>query len=171
MYLSDETYIPILQIVCSLNHNGNIGYFCSPKPKATPWSVSEVNTFWPSDAIWRHRSGWTLAELMLIIWWHRAISWTNIDSSSMDSVACNWKQLYMKCTRIQYVTWIRKLPFWNYSFLPGTNRLISRFLRYTIGCKKENVKVISPQNFVHVYTYNKPRAQRFDVNVFRSLWL
>ena len=46
---------------------------------ATVTTVYWVNSLWPSDAIWRHRSGSTLA------WRHQAITWTNVGLSSVRS--------------------------------------------------------------------------------------
>ena len=39
--------------------------------------ISKVNCLWSSDAIWRHRLGSTLAQVMA--YWHQAITWTNVD--------------------------------------------------------------------------------------------
>ena len=39
----------------------------------------------PSDATWRHRTGATLGQVMLVAWRHQAITWTNVDWSSMRS--------------------------------------------------------------------------------------
>ena len=39
-----------------------------------------VNSLWPSDVIWQHRSGSTLAQIMA---WCQAITWTNVDLSSI----------------------------------------------------------------------------------------
>ena len=46
----------------------------------------------PSDAIWRHRSGSTLT------WWHQAITWTNVDLSSVrpSDILFRW-QLQNRC--------------------------------------------------------------------------
>ena len=46
----------------------------------------QLNSLGPSDAIWRQRSGSTLAEAMLLVAWrHQAITWTNGDLSSVSS--------------------------------------------------------------------------------------
>ena len=41
----------------------------------------DFNLLWPSDTIWRHGSGSTLAQLMACCWWHQAITWTHVDLS------------------------------------------------------------------------------------------
>ena len=40
-----------------------------------------VNSFWRSDAIWGHRSGSILAQVMAFAWWHQAIIWTSVGFS------------------------------------------------------------------------------------------
>ena len=44
-----------------------------------------INSLWPRDAIWRHRSVLTLAQVWLVAWRHQAITWTNVDLSSIRS--------------------------------------------------------------------------------------
>ena len=41
-----------------------------------------INSLWPSDTIWRQRSGSTLTQVMA---WCQAITWTNVDWSSAKS--------------------------------------------------------------------------------------
>ena len=43
------------------------------------------NSLWPSDTLWRQRSGSTLAQVMVVAWRHQAITWTNVDWSSVKS--------------------------------------------------------------------------------------
>ena len=43
------------------------------------------NSLWLSDAIWRQRSGSTLAQIMACCLLHQAITWTNVDWSSVKS--------------------------------------------------------------------------------------
>ena len=47
--------------------------------------IVSVISLRPSDAIWRHRSGSTLAKVKLVAWWHQANTWTNVDWSSVKS--------------------------------------------------------------------------------------
>ena len=42
-----------------------------------------INSLWPSDTIWRQISGSTLAQVMGCCWRHPAITWTNVDLSSV----------------------------------------------------------------------------------------
>ena len=46
-----------------------------------------LNSFslWPSDTIWRQKSGSTLAQVMACAWGHQAITRTNVDWSSVKS--------------------------------------------------------------------------------------
>ena len=48
------------------------------------WELGTLS-FWSSDTIWWQRSGSTLAQVMLVAWWHQAITWTNVDWSSVKS--------------------------------------------------------------------------------------
>ena len=43
------------------------------------------NSLGPGDAIWQQRSGSKLVQVMACCWRHQAITWTNIDWSSMKS--------------------------------------------------------------------------------------
>ena len=45
-----------------------------------------INSLGPSDAIWRCRSGSTLAQVMACCLWHQAITWTNVVLSSVRSI-------------------------------------------------------------------------------------
>ena len=44
-----------------------------------------INSLGPSDAIWRQGSGSTLAQVMAYAWRHHAITWNNVDLSSVKS--------------------------------------------------------------------------------------
>ena len=44
-----------------------------------------INSLWPSDAIWRQRSGSRLAQVMACCLTPHAITWTNVDRSSVKS--------------------------------------------------------------------------------------
>ena len=39
------------------------------------------NSLWPSDTIWRQRSGQHWLRKLLVDWRHQAITWTNVDLS------------------------------------------------------------------------------------------
>ena len=43
------------------------------------WSVFVIQLMWPSDSIWQHISGSTLAQVKLVALRHQAIIWTNVD--------------------------------------------------------------------------------------------
>ena len=47
--------------------------------------VSQLNSLWPSDAIWQHKTGSTLAQVMACCLMAPAITWTIIDLSSVRS--------------------------------------------------------------------------------------
>ena len=44
-----------------------------------------INSLWPSDVIWRQRSRSILVQVMAFAWRHQAITWTNVDLSSVRS--------------------------------------------------------------------------------------
>ena len=50
------------------------------------WVYMPVDSLLPSDAIWRQRSWSTLAQIMSVAWQHQAITWTNVDLSSVRSI-------------------------------------------------------------------------------------
>ena len=84
-----------------------------------------VNSLWPSDAIWRHSSGSTLA------WhgttWHQAISWTNVDSSSVKSCGINLRAVLSEKSRYES----KLLPH-----LPWTNELTCPSICFMIHCRQ-----------------------------------
>ena len=65
-----------------------------------------------SDAIWRHRSGSTLAQ-WLVAWRHQAITWTNVDLSSVRSCS-----IHLRAIIKHNVFVILSHTIW-YFFMPG----------------------------------------------------
>ena len=65
-----------------------------------------VNTLWPSDAICQHRSG-----SRSVVWWHQAITRTNVDYHLSCPVAFTWEHFHKKCSWTQSVICVYKLPF------------------------------------------------------------
>ena len=55
--------------------------------------INGFNSLWPSDTMWWHTSGSTLA------WWHQAITWTKVDFSSVgvqwQLPEVNWFHKYL----------------------------------------------------------------------------
>ena len=78
----------IISTVKSININAEV-HPMSINQSICTWSLNfcwfGMLTFWPSDAIWRQRSGSTLAQVMAYFWRHQAITWTNADWSSVKS--------------------------------------------------------------------------------------
>ena len=68
-----------------------------------------VNSLWPSDAIWRQRSGSTLAQVMVAAWQHQAITWTNFDLSSVESSAFHVRAISLEIPQL----WITKISLKN----------------------------------------------------------
>ena len=61
------------------HHTGRVVLWCIHDTRS-----KRVNSLWPSDAIWRHRSGSTLARVNACdAWQHQVITKTNVDFSSV----------------------------------------------------------------------------------------
>ena len=56
------------------------------------WLKKIANSLWHCDAIWWHRSGSTLTQIMACCLTHQAITWTNVDFSSVKQVSIPWGQ-------------------------------------------------------------------------------
>ena len=67
------------------------------------WSccTGTFNSLWPSDAIWRCRSGSTLAQVMACCLTTPAISWINVDLSSVRS-----NDIHLRARYLSYLTLI-----------------------------------------------------------------
>ena len=83
-----------------------------------------VNSKWPIDAIWQHRSGSTLSQVMAVAWRHQAITWTNADLISVRSSDIHLRPISQRIplpsvTKISSI--IIYLKF--HSNLPGANLL------------------------------------------------
>ena len=52
-----------------------------------------INSLWPSDAIWWHRSGSTLVQVMAWCRTAQAITWTNVDLSSVRSICIHLRAI------------------------------------------------------------------------------
>ena len=37
-----------------------------------------LHSLWPNDAIWGHRTGSALAQVLACAWWHKAITWASV---------------------------------------------------------------------------------------------
>ena len=65
--------------------------------------MSNVNSMWPSDFIWWHRSASTFSKAMVLAWRLGAITWTNVDISWMDSVTYTWEKIPRKNACVAYL--------------------------------------------------------------------
>ena len=91
---------------------------------------SHVNSLWPGDTIWRHRSGSTLAQEWLGASWFQVITWANVDLS-----------LVRLCgIRLRAISWVPMLLFWNVSLksmllksLPHLPRANNEFMFLCFG--------------------------------------
>ena len=53
--------------------------------------MTDINSLWPSDANWQHRSGWTLTQVVTCCPTHQNITSTNVDLSLVG--ICGMKDL------------------------------------------------------------------------------
>ena len=85
-----------------------------------------ANSLWPNDAIWRQRSGSTLARVMACYWRHQAITWTHVDLSPVKSCGTHRRELLWEDLQIPISKTRLKIPFLElHSDLPGTIELMS----------------------------------------------
>ena len=97
-----------------------------PRVYCTTMYIIFINSLWPNDAIWRHRSMSTLTQVMACC---QAITWTSVDSSSVRSSdiqlrATQPKIVHPSITKISLK--ITCLKF--YLNLPGANELTHRLV-------------------------------------------
>ena len=79
-------------------------------------------SFWPSDAIWWHRSGSTLVQL--IDWRHKAITSTNVDVSSVRSSDIHLRIISKEISETSVTKISLKMSYLKFhSNLWGTNEL------------------------------------------------
>ena len=85
-------------------------------------SCMDINSLWPSDAIW-----WHWFRSWLVAWQHQAITWTNVDLSSLRSrdvhlTAISLEISQPSVTKISLKSIFLRI-YWN---LPGANELNNR---------------------------------------------
>ena len=59
-----------------------------------------INSLWPSDTIWRQRSWPTLAQVMACSWRHKAITWINVDLSSVRSSGIHLRAISQEISQL-----------------------------------------------------------------------
>ena len=76
------------------------------------------NSMWPSDTIWRHKSGSTVA------WQHQAITWTNVDLSWVRSSGLHLRAILQETPQPSVTKISLKITYLKFcSNLPGANEL------------------------------------------------
>ena len=81
------------------------------------WSNYYLNSLWPSDTIWRHKSGSKLAR-------HQAITWTNVDLSSGRSSGIHLRAILQELPQPPVTEISLKITYSKFcSNLPGANEL------------------------------------------------
>ena len=72
-------------------------------PRRNVWwhfSLFHLNWLWPGDTIWRQRSGSTLAQVMAWAWGQQAITWTNVDLSSVKSWGIHLRDILRETLKV-----------------------------------------------------------------------
>ena len=81
------------------------------------------NSLWPSDAMWRQRSGSTLAQVMACCL--TAITWTNVDWSSVKSSDIHIRAISQEMLQPSITKICLKITYLKFhSNFPGANELI-----------------------------------------------
>ena len=89
-------------------------------------SMARVNSLWPSDAICQH---WL--RQWLVAWRHQAITWTNVDWSSVKSSDIHIRAISKEMTQPSITKICLKITCLKcHSNFPGVNELISCGLMY-----------------------------------------
>ena len=99
--------------------------------KTVTWnSPQQVNSLGPSDVIWRHKSGLTLAQVMLVAWRHQAITWTNVDIS-LRSNGIHLRAILQEIPQPSVTAISLKITYLKFcSNLSGANELIISLLSH-----------------------------------------
>ena len=105
-------YLEILMIsICKIE-------LCYNRPKS--------NSLWPSDTIWQHRSGSTLVQVMVVAWRHQAITWTNVDLSSVRFRDIQLRGISQDITQPSITKFSLKITYPKFHLnLPGANESIN----------------------------------------------
>ena len=101
--------------------------------------VRWFNSLCPSDAIWQHRSGSTLAQVWLVAWSHQAITWsvltyilsmrfsgTHLRLTSQEVLKISILEMSLKNTLVKWCMG------WNYLSIPK----LQRCNRWSLGMDK-----------------------------------
>ena len=98
-------------------------FYCPVRLPST--SSCDINPLWSSDAIWRQGSRWTLVQVMACCLRHQAITWTNVDLSSMRSLGIHLRALSLDTVKIPVNKTRSKIAVLKWQpGLPGANELI-----------------------------------------------
>ena len=84
-----------------------------------------VNSLWPRDTIWRHKSESTLAQAMACCLTHQAITWTYVDLSSVRSSGIHLRAILQEVPQPSVTEISLKITYRKFcSNLPEANELI-----------------------------------------------
>ena len=90
--------------------------------------ITAINSFWPSDTKWQHRSGSPLARVMACCLMHQAITWTNVDWSSVKSSDIHIRAISQEMPQPSVTKILLKITYLKvYQNLPLANELKTMF--------------------------------------------
>ena len=109
-----------------MRYNTNLVFKKNSAQQGLIWmTVTLFNSLWPNDAIQRHRSGSTLPQVMANAWQHQAITWTNVDLSSVRSCIIHLRTLSKEALKVPISKASLKIEFSKlHPNPPGANELI-----------------------------------------------
>ena len=95
--------------------------------------IPTLNSLLSSDTIWQQGSGSTWTQVMVCCWWHQAITWTNIDLSSIKSSDIHQRTISQEILQPSVTKISLKSVYFNFHWnLPGANELIGCVLLWFI---------------------------------------
>ena len=98
-----------LNACCSLSYSATASDFLEHDHQE--YHISWINVLWPSDVMWRHRSGLILALLVACFltapshYLHQCAIWFS---------GSHLKPILREVIKYQFVKWVWKTHFWNY---------------------------------------------------------
>ena len=116
-------------------HSKIMWFICPSFPELFHWRsvnrmifwIPVILRMWPSDTVWRHRSVFTLAQL--VAWRHQAITWTNVDFSLVSFWCIHRNTISHWVTKLLCCIMNLEIIFWKLMLnLSGANEFILEYL-------------------------------------------
>ena len=113
-----NSYVRFAQILHGCSTGISYDIPCASEVILNDIGKISFDSLWHSNAIWRHRSVSTFAQVMACCQTAPSITWTNTDYSSVKSCAIHLRAISLEILNILY-TWVWKLLIWITSASPG----------------------------------------------------